>query len=89
MDITKLREKIDAIDKEILDLLKERFSLAKEIAAYKKENELPIQDKTQESKVIGRALERGATRKLSSDFVRGLFEDIIKESKEIQEDSIK
>jgi chorismate mutase len=88
MDIKKLREKIDAIDKEILDLLKERFALLPEVAEYKKENDLPIKDDAREREVINRAVERGKTRGLSSEFVRTLFEEIIEESRSIQ-DSIK
>jgi chorismate mutase len=84
MDIEKIREKIDAIDKEILDLLKERFSFMPEIAKYKQGEEIEIEDKTQEGKVISRALVRAGVRGLDSSFVRGLFEDIIKESKRLQ-----
>jgi chorismate mutase-like protein len=84
MDIKKLREKIDGIDKEILDLLKERFSYLSEIVAYKQENNLPIEDSVRERELISKCVERGQNRGLKADFVREVFELIIDESKRIQ-----
>lgn len=42
MDITQLRGKIDKIDDELVQLFTQRMAVAEEIAAYKKENGLPI-----------------------------------------------
>ncbi|MBO7333586.1 MAG: bifunctional chorismate mutase/prephenate dehydratase [Lachnospiraceae bacterium] len=44
MNIPECREKIDAIDKELLRLFTERMGISKEIAAYKKENNIPTLD---------------------------------------------
>jgi len=42
MDLNTLREKIDAVDNDIIRLMTERMDIAAEIAAYKKENGLPV-----------------------------------------------
>ncbi len=42
MDLSNLREKIDSVDAEIIRLMTERMDIAAEIAAYKKENGLPV-----------------------------------------------
>ena len=42
MDITQLREKIDNIDDQLVNLFTQRMEIAWDIAAYKKENNLPI-----------------------------------------------
>lgn len=42
MDITQLREKIDDIDNQLVNLFTQRMEITKDIAAYKKENHLPI-----------------------------------------------
>ena len=42
MDLTELRDKIDAIDTELVRLFTERMDIAAKVADYKKENNLPI-----------------------------------------------
>lgn len=42
MDITQLREKIDNIDDQLVELFTQRMEITRDIAAYKKENDLPI-----------------------------------------------
>ena len=42
MDITQLREKIDNIDDQLVSLFTQRMEITRDIAAYKKENDLPI-----------------------------------------------
>lgn len=42
MDLEKLRLKIDDIDESLVKLFEERMKIAKDIAEYKKENNLPI-----------------------------------------------
>lgn len=42
MDITQLREKIDNIDNQLVNLFTQRMEITRDIAAYKKENDLPI-----------------------------------------------
>ena len=42
MDLSTLREKIDHVDNEIIRLMTERMDIAAEIAAFKKENGLPV-----------------------------------------------
>ncbi len=44
MSLSKLREQIDAIDREWIKLLKQRLDVAKQIAMVKKNNRMPILD---------------------------------------------
>ena len=69
--IHELRERIDKIDKEILELLEERLSLVKEIGETKKELDIPITDSDREQVVLAR----------SGEF-KEIFEKIIEKSKE-------
>lgn len=73
--IHELRERIDKIDKNILELLEERLSLVKEIGEIKKELDIPITDSDREQIVLER----------SGEF-RDVFKKIIKKSKEEEED---
>ena len=51
------RKEIDRIDREMAELFVKRMKAAEEVAAYKKENGLPIEDKTRESAMISRNAE--------------------------------
>lgn len=48
MDLDTLRIQIDEIDRQMVELFDRRMRVAAEIAAYKKENGLPILDRTRE-----------------------------------------
>ena len=52
--LEELREKIDGIDEKIVKLYRERMNVTKDIAAYKKEKELPVLDAGRERAVLAR-----------------------------------
>ncbi len=52
MDITELRQEIDRIDTELVQLICNRLDVASKIADYKKENNLPIYHPGREQEVL-------------------------------------
>ncbi|MTB64488.1 chorismate mutase [Streptococcus sp. zg-86] len=50
--LSKQREKIDQIDKELVRLFEERMQTALEVVAIKKEHGLPVLDSNREAQVI-------------------------------------
>ena len=52
--LEELREKIDGIDEKIVKLYRERMDVTKDIAAYKKEKELPVLDAGRERAVLAK-----------------------------------
>ena len=83
--LTEFRKKIDAIDSEIVKLLAERFDLAKEIAEYKKGNNLPVFQAGREDEVLRRIseqLENGG--KKYEKYILELYKIIMDTSKTIQ-----
>jgi len=50
--LENLRKQIDKIDKSIISLLAERMKIVKEIGRIKKENNLPVFDKSRWQEVI-------------------------------------
>ena len=58
MDIAEVRSKIDDLDQRMLDLFLERMSLMGEVAKYKEEHHLPIEDRTREREVLARVMDR-------------------------------
>ena len=51
-DLNNLRFKIDAVDAEIIRLFQERMHISSEIAEFKKEHQLPVQDVQREREKI-------------------------------------
>ncbi len=54
-DLARLRERIDAIDHQMLRLFQERMDCAEGVAAYKRREGLPILDRSRERKVVAAA----------------------------------
>jgi len=54
LDLNKLREEINETDRQIVELFRNRMNIAASVAAYKKENGLPVLDAARERALLGR-----------------------------------
>ena len=54
LDLKKIRNELDGIDDRLIDLFAQRMRLVTQVAAYKKENHLPILDTGRERQIINR-----------------------------------
>lgn len=73
MELNEAREQIDRIDAEMEALFVRRMALVGEIAAYKRANGLPVEDKAREAELLasrGRQIEDAALRALYLRFLR-------------------
>lgn len=52
MNLQESREVIRQVDEEMAKLFVRRMEAVREVAAYKKERQLPVEDKEQEARVI-------------------------------------
>lgn len=52
--LTKARETIDRVDAEMARLFEARMAAVREVAAYKKEHGLPLEDKAREKELLRR-----------------------------------
>jgi len=57
MELEQLRGRIDEIDSQMVELFKDRMEIATDIAKYKKENKLPVLDKTRERELLNKIAE--------------------------------
>jgi len=80
----KIRERIDDVDKRIIDALTERVLLAREIGEYKKKLGLPIIDVVRENAVLGRIGEEAARRSLPRELAEGVYREIIRLCRSVQ-----
>lgn len=79
MDIQKLREEINSLDDALVELFCRRMETAKKIAEYKKENALPVFDRTREREVLHR-LTGQAPKELVS-YIKALYATLFELSK--------
>ena len=82
-DIGLLRQAIDGIDDQILDLINQRLSLAKQIGDIKKQGGFQITDPVREKKILNRLLEKN-NGPLSASGLRDIFESVIAEGRNVQ-----
>ncbi len=71
------RHRLDFLDGEIARLLGERFDVCREVAAYKREHDIPMMQPERVIEVRERYLARGGEVNLPADFTAALFELLI------------
>ena len=84
MDVSEWRERIDEVDRRILELLNERARDVLQLAPLKRQNAIPIHAPDREEQVI-RDQQAHNPGPLSDEAVRRIFETIMKEMRAVQE----
>lgn len=83
MIVGHLREQIDAIDAQLVDLLNRRAEVALELGRHKRESGLELRDARREAQILSRARELNAGP-LDPEAVERLFRAILVESRRAQ-----
>jgi len=78
--LTTLRNSIDHIDEQLLDLLAERMRISREIGNYKREHNMPVLQSTRYNEIIEERMRLGCTKSLNIQFVREILLGIHEES---------
>ena len=81
--ILELRQEIDKLDEEIIQLLRKRMGISKEVGKLKEELDIPVEDKAREQEIIER-LTQQAGKNLSEEQLIRIFTSVFKSSKQIQ-----
>jgi chorismate mutase/prephenate dehydrogenase len=85
MNLTDLRDKLDAIDRELLRLVAERQGVVRLIGELKDRSGSPLRSFSQEREVLDRARQEAARLGLSEDLAADLLARLIEESLTLQE----
>ena len=83
MDLNEIRNEIDGIDDELVRLFDRRMALAGEIAAYKRDNGLPVSDRTREREIVSRVTQ-GMDERLAA-YTKVLFSTLFDLSRSVQD----
>ena len=62
MELSEMREKINAVDDQLRDLILQRMDLSEEVAAYKNEHHQPILNKQREREILAKVAEKSGDR---------------------------
>lgn len=83
LDLEEIRRRIDKIDEQMVALMEERLTTVLEVAAYKKEHNLPVFDAEREAKIIAKACAQ-LEHKEYSPAVTTLMSTIMKQSRVLE-----
>ena len=88
MNLDIIRQEIDQIDDQIVKLLEERMHLVEGVVAYKKASGKPILDSKREEIIFEKVRSR-VTNKSYQETIVATFSDILKRSRDYQDQNIK
>ena len=83
LDLGKIREKIDKLDSQLVELLEERLEIVQEVAQCKKQTGKRIFDEEREKEVVQKNLKRVKNKELNH-YIELILKDIMDSSKEYQ-----
>ncbi|MFS9079075.1 chorismate mutase [Streptococcus infantis] len=87
MDLDIIRQEIDKIDDQIVQLLEERMHLVEGVVAYKKSTGKQILDSKREEAIFEKVRNRVSDKKYEETIV-ATFSDILKHSRDYQEQKL-
>ena len=88
MNLDIIRQEIDQSDDQIVKLLEERMHLVEGVVAYKKASGKPILDSKREEVIFEKVRSR-MTNKHYQETIVATFSDILKRSRDYQDQNIK
>ncbi|WP_323119079.1 chorismate mutase [Burkholderia alba] len=89
MSLNHVRQRIDALDDEIIDRLGARLSLVRQVATLKQQSATPVMQPGRVDEVKARCRARGAALALHGEFVDKLYDLIIGEACRIEYEAIR
>ena len=84
-ELDSLREKIDAVDDQILHDLLQRVKIARAIGELKKRESRPVHDIHRETEVFKRARERAELLKLDPERIERIYHEIVNMCSTVQQ----
>jgi len=86
--LQRLRDNIDTVDQQIVDLLDRRQQIVSEIVALKKAHRLPVYHPAREEDLISHRRSQGLAAGLNPDFLEDIFRRILRQSRNEQTASL-
>jgi chorismate mutase len=87
MSLDELRDEIESIDRELVELIARRTYVADTVAEVKAAQDIPTTDESQEQRVMDRAGENAEKFEVDSNLVKAIFRLLIELNKVEQRES--
>ena len=84
LDLEEIRSRIDQIDRKLIELIEERLEIVREVALYKKENNMKIFDRKREEEVVDKNLSNVKNEELKH-YIEIILKDIMDSRQGISE----
>ena len=78
--IHELRNQIDELDNQLMDLLAKRMRVCREIGQYKKEHNMTVLQPVRYSEILDKRGAQGVLCGMDAEFVKKIFENVHEES---------
>lgn len=82
MEIKQLRDQIDLIDRELIELFRSRMAVSAQIAEYKRENGMPVLDSAREEELLMKISELAGNE--LDEYAQRLYATILEISRDYQ-----
>lgn len=82
MEINELRQQINQIDHAMVALFMERMNLAAQVAAYKKQNQIPVYDPVREQEILQAITEQAGPE--LEQYITELYDTLFRLSRSYQ-----
>ena len=82
LDLKEIRKNLDTIDDQLIALFRERMQLSAQVAAYKKEKNMPILDSGREAQILDK-VGREAGEELA-EYAKTVYQTLLQVSKAYQ-----
>jgi chorismate mutase/prephenate dehydratase len=83
-DLNNIRNKINKVDEELIELLAERRKLSKEVVIAKDSTDQAIRDKEREAELLKRLIKMGKEKNIDAHYLTKIFYEVIEDSVRIQ-----
>ena len=80
-EIKKLRNNIDGIDQQILDLISQRLDQVRQVVALKKSHNIPVYHPAREEDLISKLRNQAAAAAVNPDFIEELYRVVLRNSR--------
>ncbi len=88
IDLNEIRNEINSVDENLVNLLEKRFDLVLKVGEYKAAQNLPVFDEAREKLVIEKCKGQLKNKKYSN-YIETIYIQIMNTCKDIQRDEIK
>ncbi|MGB4440091.1 MAG: chorismate mutase [Sedimentibacter sp.] len=88
IDLNEIRNEINSVDADLVNLLEKRFELVLKVGKYKASQNLPVLDEAREKTVIEKCKNHLKNKKYTN-YIETVYTQIMNACKDIQKDEIK